>query len=453
MTFSEYVKFSFSNLGEMKLRVALTAFGVAVGIGALVAMVGFGGGLQENITEGFARLDLFNSITVLPQGETSGFPRRGANVRPRAPSGPATGARALDDKAVGEISRIAGVVTAFPEIRFPAIVKYGDVEEFRLVQVVPAAVSASKIVRLAAGTPFVRDEDDSVIVGQPFLRRVGVKDASAALGRKVIISSLGFDFGAIRSLDVVSMLQGKTLPFKKSDYEFTIVGVTEFNDFSGPSPLSSDIFVPAGSASRIEKLPFTNIWDLFRAGEGRLGYSAVNVRVHSPTEVDKIKARIEEMGFATFALVDQFDQLKTSFVFMDMVLAAIGMIAIFVAALGIVNTMVMSILERYSEIGIMKAVGARRSDIQKIFFVESGAIGLAGGVSGLILGWVVSRLINAVVNYFMARQGLPFVEYFHFPFWLCLGAILFAVGVSLVAGIYPAMRAASVDPVVALRHE
>jgi len=85
--------------------------------------------------------------------------------------------------------------------------------------------------------------------------------------------------------------------------------------------------------------------------------------------------------------------------------------------------------------------------------LESAAIGFLGGVGGLALGWAVSRVINRVVNYFLARQGIPHIEYFRYPLWLCLGAIGFAVGVSLLAGIYPARRAARVNPVVALRHE
>ena len=142
-----------------------------------------------------------------------------------------------------------------------------------------------------------------------------------------------------------------------------------------------------------------------------------------------------------------------SFLFMDMVLAIVGMIALCVASLGIVNTMVMSILERYGEIGIMKAVGASDRDVKKIFFFESSVIGLLGGVFGLALGWVVSGLINQVVNYFLAKQGVPFIQYFSFPWWLCLGAVVFSITVSLLAGIYPALRAARVDPVVALRHD
>jgi putative ABC transport system permease protein len=138
---------------------------------------------------------------------------------------------------------------------------------------------------------------------------------------------------------------------------------------------------------------------------------------------------------------------------MDMFLIAVGMIGITVASLGIVNTMVMSILERYREIGIMKAVGATDGDVQRIFLFESGTIGLLGGFFGLCLGWVVSAIINTVINALMARQGVPYMAYFSFPWWLCLGAIVFSILVSLTAGILPTRRAARVDPVVALRHD
>jgi putative ABC transport system permease protein len=113
----------------------------------------------------------------------------------------------------------------------------------------------------------------------------------------------------------------------------------------------------------------------------------------------------------------------------------------------------MSILERYREIGIMKAVGATDGDVQRIFLFESGAIGLLGGLFGLGLGWVVSMVINQVINAFMARQSAPWMDYFLFPWWLCLGAIAFSILVSLLAGVYPTRRAARVDPVVALRHD
>ena len=111
------------------------------------------------------------------------------------------------------------------------------------------------------------------------------------------------------------------------------------------------------------------------------------------------------------------------------------------------------ILERYKEIGIMKAVGASDGDVKKIFLFESGAIGFLGGLLGLTLGWLVSMLINQIVNYFLAKQGVPYMDYFSFRWWLTSGAIVFSILISLAAGIYPTMRAARVDPVVALRHD
>jgi len=452
MRFSEYLDFAAANLREMKLRTILTAFGVMVGIGALVAMVGFGQGLQRNVAESFEKLDLLNSITVLPSGGLSGTPfggrARAGRGRPSASTGPA-----LDDAAVHKLQGLKGVEMAFPEVRFPAVVGIGEAEEFRLVQVIPARIAGSKLVKLAAGAPFARDDEDAVIVGRSLLRSLGLDDPATAVGRMLRLSSIAIDLGRFNPADIGAMLKGDKLPFSKETREFPIVGVTESLSFGGPTPLLSDVYIPPGAADRIKKLPFTNIWDLFRAGAGGAGYSAVNLRLSSPAYADAVKAEVQALGFSTFALVDQFAQVKTSFVFMDMALAAVGMIAIFVAALGIINTMTMSILERYGEIGVMKAVGASPGVIKRIFLVESGAIGLIGGAGGLALGWGVSRIINRVVTYFLATQGIPHIEYFSYPPWLCLGAIAFAVAVSLVSGLYPARRAARVDPVVALRHE
>lgn len=179
----------------------------------------------------------------------------------------------------------------------------------------------------------------------------------------------------------------------------------------------------------------------------------VGVRVSSIKYIDPIKKQLEELGLKTFAFIDELQEIKKGFLLMDMFLFAIGMIAITVACLGIVNTMVMSILERYREIGIIKAIGASDTDVKKIFFFESATIGFLGGVFGLILGWVISLLINSVVNFFLGGKGVPYIDYFSFPWWLCLGAIVFSILVSLAAGVYPAIRAAKVDPVVALRHD
>jgi len=452
MKFRDHIELSLANLWKRKLRTSLTAFGVTIGIGALVSMVSFGKGMQKNVTESFRSLDLFNSLTVFSEGFMAGG--RFDPDRQPAETPPSEASRAiLDEAALEKIAELRGVDTVFPEIRIPAIVRFEGKDEFRLVQVVPAKVTSSRMLRYSSGKGYASDEEDSLVVTESLLRQLGVSEPQAAVGKKMVISSIAFDFSRFNPADLTAALSGERLPFSTEDTELTIAGVAESQAFSGPFPIQSDVFIPPGVSKRMKTLPFSNVWDIFRAREGRLGYSALNVRLSSPAFVEPVRKEITGMGLRVFALADQFKEIQRGFLIMNMVLAAVGMIAIVVASLGIVNTMVMSILERYSEIGIMKAVGAGDRDIRRIFFFEASVIGLIGGVFGFALGWAVSGIINRIVNYFLAKQGVPYIPYFSFPVWLALGAIAFSVGVSLAAGVYPAMRAARVDPVRALRHD
>ncbi len=451
MRIGDFIAFSVENLRKRKLRTFLTAFGVTIGIGALVSMLSFGKGMQKNVTEAFRAAELFHSLTVLPGGAAlpEGDPDDPAReLRDRGESG-----ALLDEEALARIAEIPGVEAVYPDIHFPALIGFKDREEFRLVQVIPAAVAASPMIRVAWGKPFASDDEEAVIVSENFLRQLGVGDPASVIGRRLRISSVSLNFDVLRPLNLPALVSGQGLPLRREEYTFSISGVMEMSGFGGPNPFQNDVLIPQGTAERIERLPFSSIWDLFRFREGKGSYSAFNVRLRSLGTLDVVKSRIREMGFSTFALADQFEQIKRSFFYLDMILTAVGMIAIVVAALGIVNTMVMSILERYREIGIMKAVGADDGDIKKIFFFESASIGFLGGVFGCLLGWAVSRVINRIVNFILARQGIPAMEYFDFPIWLFLGALAFALLVSLVSGIYPAARAARVDPVVALRHD
>jgi putative ABC transport system permease protein len=452
MKLQDYIEFSLSNLWKRKLRTFLTTFGVVIGIGALVAMVSFGKGIQHNVTMSFETLELFNYITVF-SGSFDRFGGGGSGSVEGRPTGKDTYSSAvLDDPALSEIRTFTGVESVFPDIRFPAQIRMGEEEEFTFVQALPGGFASTELVQLRYGRPFDTAEEGTLIISDSLLRRLGVRDYAGAVGKELTVSTLVLDLSDFPLADLASVLTGGRLPFKQQPYAFTISGVSERMGFGGPSLLRSDVIIPSGMADRMDKLAVTNLSDLF-SGSDRLtgGYAIVNVKLTSPRYVDEVKDKIEDMGFRTFALIDQLEEIKSGFVFMDMFLLAVGMIAIVVASLGIMNTMIMSTMERYSEIGVMKAVGAGDRDIRKIFV--SCVIGFFGGLFGLGLGWVVSRIINQVANYFLARQGVPFIEYFSFPWWVCLGSIGFAVAVSLFSGLYPAIRAARVDPVVALRHD
>jgi len=450
MRFSDYVAQSFINLRKKKLRTFLTTFGVVIGIGALVSMLSFGKGVQKNITDQFVELDLFNYISVYSGTEA---PRGPSPHRPSVPTQQSEAPQVITDEIISKISQMEGVEFVFPEVRFPASLRFREEDSFSLVQVLPAQTCQSGLMKLRAGVPYSDDDANSVIISDTMLRRLNVTDPESVLGETIEVATVNFNLTRFLAENVLSRQPPERLPFSSESYTFTIVGVAERMGFGGPTPLRSEVYIPPGPAAKMKKISMVSIWDFFQPTGSDEGYSVINIKLSSVKYVDPVKAQVEQMGFETFALIDQLEEIKTGFLFMDMFLIAVGMIAIVVASLGIINTMVMSILERYKEIGIMKAVGASDSDVKRIFFFEAGVIGFLGGVLGLGLGYSVSMIINRVVNYFLAQQGVPYINYFSYPWWLCLGAIAFAIFVSLAAGIYPTLRAAGVDPVIALRHD
>ena len=154
-----------------------------------------------------------------------------------------------------------------------------------------------------------------------------------------------------------------------------------------------------------------------------------------------------------FSLLDATRNLRLIFTVFDLFLGLFGSLALTVASLGIINTLVMAILERRREIGILKALGASDRDVRSLFFAEAGAMGLVGGVCGVTIGWLIGEALTWGTTFYLKTQDLPGVKISSVPWWLATGAIAFAVIVSLIAGLYPASRAAKLNPVEALRYE
>jgi len=182
-------------------------------------------------------------------------------------------------------------------------------------------------------------------------------------------------------------------------------------------------------------------------------YISLSVRVKNPNQVPAVEDAIKKMGFNAFSLVDATRNIRQFFAVLDVFLGIFGSLALAVASIGIVNTLVMAILERRREIGIMKALGASDADVRGLFFAEAGAMGLVGGAVGVALGWTIGHLINFGTNIYLARQHFPPEQIWSVPMWLVLSAISFSIVVSLLSGLYPAARAARLDPVQALRYE
>jgi putative ABC transport system permease protein len=273
------------------------------------------------------------------------------------------------------------------------------------------------------------------------------------LGARVEIASTTFDLGQAARSFMRNLAPPSRLPLKEEVFRLRVSGVRSRPSGFGLGRFSGGLLMPIETAAAMPRLGFSDVWDLLDESDGGDGYESVYVRTRSIDDLTPVRTAIEGMGYGVIAVADQLEEIKRSFLIMDALLGTVGTIALIVAALGIINTMVTSILERTREIGVMKAIGGSERDIRWVFFSEAAMIGLVGGAFGLVLGWVVTEIANAVANHYLRPQGVPEVDLFHIPLWLVLGALLFSTGVSLLAGLYPASRAAAVDPVKALRHD
>lgn len=475
MKIDDLIVLGFSNLWKTKLRTVLTTLGVVIGIGALASMVSFGTGMERNITETFEKNDLFTSLHVTPrkidleglsEGDVSSLVA-GQDDQPTV----------LDDSILNSIRKIEDVEIAFPELTFRAKMTVMGKDQDITVAGVPSDMKQyPPYNNLTYGTFFEHDSSDVVLISWEALKRMKiiVEDPEtpvkfnfheenqqyiivppdSVIGKSLSIRTAVLDYSGFL-INPMQMFGDKPkLPVTEKTSVFKIGGILKRESQFGNSNVKGDVIIPFGTAGKIPRLAVTNIWDAISGGSEKDGYGSIYVRVSNVASMGHVIRTLEEdMGLNVFAIADQLKEVRRAFLILDGILGAIGTIALVVAGLGIVNTMLMSILERTREIGIMKAIGGSESQIRWIFFVEAATIGFIGAIFGLILGWLVTVVANRVANTELLPAGEPPVNFFYFPVWLILGAILFSIVVSLAAGVYPAIRAARIDPVKALRHD
>jgi ABC-type antimicrobial peptide transport system permease subunit len=184
------------------------------------------------------------------------------------------------------------------------------------------------------------------------------------------------------------------------------------------------------------------------------GYDELVIKAVSLNDAAQIVERIQERGFRVESLKTVLDTVNKAMVLVKTMLGSVGGLALFVASIGIANTMVMAVYERTREIGVLKAIGASPGDIRALFVTEAALIGLLGGAVGTVGGWLLGLGLNEGILAILRWQEVP-VEgtFFVIPFWLVALALAFATVVGLLAGLYPAARAARLDPLEALRYE
>ena len=439
---------AFRNLREAVLRNSLTTLGVAVGVASLVAMLSLGVGLQQLATSRLAKSGLFDSIFVTPKTNL-----RGPGGGPPATRTPDAKARLLDADARAEISRMPNVIEVYPQIRFFTEVRYDGKPYATMVAGMPESSKASGAFDGMQGHFFSSSNADEAILQAEFAKELSPQ-TSSLIGKDLILRYAERQSLTAQAGDAAGNPGGFSVVPKEK--HFVIIGVVETEPASGFGGFGSGrLLIPLPIAETLRAAQVNDLRDILRgdSSSDKPTYSSLTVRVKSPSLVEATEAKLKDLGFSAFSLLDASKSLRIFFSVFDLLLGIFGSLALAVATLGIINTLVMAILERRREIGVLKALGAADGDVKQLFFVEAGVMGLFGGIFGTLLGWLIGRSLTLGTNIYLHRQNLPGVDISSVPWWLVLLSIAFAVGVSLAAGLYPASRAARLDPVQALRYE
>lgn len=382
------------------LRTWLTILGMGVGTAAVVVLVGLGFGLQKIILEQIVFGEQLLSLDV---------------------SNPATSAVTLTPNTINDLASIEHVKDVSPRASFPAFITYeGLTGNVFLQGIKPKYISYAGIAP-AAGKLFSDNEPNDngeVLISQSVLKLFEIEKPEDMIGKEV----------TFRILVPEGTDKTKEVQLNKT---YKVKGVTN----------------EEGSLSALMLLSELGQYVTITS------YDRAQVRVESNEFLDPVQTAIIEKGFRVTALSKTVDQATKIFQGLQFVLAAFGGIALVVSAIGMFNTMTVTLLERTKEIGIMRTIGASPLDIKLLFVSESVVVGFLGGVSGILIGMSIGLSLNFLLNQVATRFGGQAVALFSFPIWFITFIAVFSAVVGYLTGIFPARRAAALNPLDAIRYE
>lgn len=386
------------------MRTWLTILGMGVGTGAVVVLVGLGFGLQQIILEQIVFGETLLSLGVSSTGTQ--------NLK-------------LTSETVLRFEENEHVLDAAPLARFPALVTYKGLTGNVFVQGSEPPYIRYAGITASYGEVFT-DEDagntNEIMLSPAVLKLFGIPEEETAdfIGEKVKFRLL---VPAEDGTDDVNEIF--------IDKEYTVKGITK----------------EEGVLNALMMLPE------LRSHVGIEEYERIQVRVDTNEFLPVVEEQLIEEGYRVTALSKTVEQASKIFQGVQAVLATFGGIALVVSAIGMFNTMTVTLLERTKEIGIMRTIGAAPADIKWLFVSESIVVGFLGGVSGIVMGVALGLIINFMLNIAASQFGGQSVALFSFPLGFLTFIAIFSAGVGYLTGIFPAKRAASLNPLDAIRYE
>lgn len=446
MRFIDLLRMSVSNLFKRKVRTILTVLGVVIGVASIVVMVSLGLGLNKEMMDELSNYANLTAVEVREPWNTDGVSDKDKLH--------------LDEDLIEKLMQIPHVVGVDPYLNVDLLAKYGMYEGYINLQA--TTMEALHNMNMEAGEGNLPQENAGEL--QLFYGNMAIRNFYKTTGE--------YNWEDIPDIDLMhdSILyildrdaywnsggtdeNGK--PYKKpKKHLFTTAGVAaggleEYHSYSYSVYCDIDELIPLlkkefkgrvipGQPTTSKGKPYKEIY-----------YSQLTVNVDEMDHVAEITQAISDMGYNAYNDAEWIAQEQQQLGMIQAVLGGIGAVSLFVAAIGITNTMMMSIYERTKEIGVMKVLGCDMKNIGALFLMEAGFIGFLGGVVGLGLSYSLSGSINYLVSR-SQNMGIDSISYI--PVWLALLSLGFAILVGMVAGFFPARRAMKLSPLAAIRNE
>ncbi len=400
MRAKDLIEISLQNFKNRKSRIFFTILGVSVAIGAVLFLVSFGYGLQASLLEKITTTDSLLSLDVMsPDSELI----------------------KLDQDTLNKISSIKHVDKISPYVAYAGNLTINDLTSEAMVNIIDSNYLKFDGITPKIGRNFESSDVNKVIVNKSVADLFNL-NGSDLIGKKIKATVF------IPEIDGESMVEEvKALDLEK---DFEIIGVIE------DANTQACLFIQKNDV-------------VLTINE----YSSVKVKIDNESNLNTSREVLTSMGFLVSALSDTIDQANKIFGIIQIVLGVFGTVALIVAAIGLINTMTISLLERTNEIGIMRAIGASPSDVMWLFLGESLMIGFLGGFSGILLGVILSQLFQMIINLLSRSLGGEALNLFSYPLWFMFFIIILSTSVGLIGGLFPARRAAKLNPLDALRYK
>lgn len=455
MKFSDLLLMSISNLWKRKLRTVLTVLGVVIGITSIVVMMALGNGLKESMMESISS---YSSITQIEVNSGRSWNSNGSSD---------TEEKLLNDALVSELQAMEHVEAVYPQLNISVIAKSGQYMcQMALCGMTPEGI-ASLNLPIGQGQLPKEGGELQLFYGSNVLTNFYEEKTGSYpywdKGEVVSIDLMNTPLFYIFDTDAYWRSQGSnsgTTPVKApKKYLLSASGVMEgepgewtnnshnvYCDMEALKAQLKRVFrknVIPGQPTRKNGKPYNELF-----------YSRIIVQVDDMENVQGLTKILQDEGYNAYSdaewIQSETEQMNT----IQLVLGAIGAVSLLVAAIGITNTMMMSIYERTKEIGVMKVLGCDIHNIQALFLMEAGFIGFIGGLVGLAFSYGLSILINHLLaaSEMGAQMGMT-GGICRIPPWLPPLAVMFAVLIGMIAGFLPSLRAMRLSPLAAIRNE